>query len=61
MRWTTQATAGLVASGGKESGAADSSGKATVGKDSSQNPQSEQTQPAPPTNDSLNPGVDSAR
>ena len=46
------------ASGGKESGATDSSGKAAVGNDSLK---PDQAQPAPSTGDSLSPGADSAR
>jgi hypothetical protein len=53
-------TSADTASAGKESGTADSLGKAAVGKDSQQTQPSE-TQQAPSTADSLNPGVDSAR
>jgi hypothetical protein len=54
-------TSADTASGWKESGATDSSGKAPVGKDSAQKTRSDQTQPVPTTSDSLSPGVDSAR
>jgi hypothetical protein len=56
----TNGTSADTASAGTESGTADSGGKATVDKDS-QKTQPSETQPAPSTSDSLNPGVDSAR